>query len=1291
MNTAVFKKIKSSLLLTLVLSAPIYAGVTQTPLFLQKGVDPNVLFNMSIEWPMGGAAYNDQKDVDTGCTGRKDGIGVCYFKDQEYLGYFDPNKCYVYNRWEFEPSGATNSDHECSGEFSGNMMNWATMTAMDAFVWTMTGGYREIDTTSETVIERARKSSMFQRKKLTSTYNVNPSTVTPWSDGEIHITNTPFGVNFGISKDADDKGKYDVRIKVCDQTQGIESNCIPYDDGSGGTVYKPEGLVQRNSDRMRFGVTSYTKTDGNKINGGVLRSNMKYVGPTMPDGSGGTITNPQAETDLIGGLNIIDPNPDDSKESLVEKSGVMPYLNGFSNPGYKNNDPISELYYESIRYFKNLGPTSEYLTGDNGRFPIIDNTGNSTWEDPIQYSCQKNFIIGINDAYPWKDKKLPGTYFTSKTFNGVNIEEDYGEPSDADSDINVTELTNTVGDLEGLTGTSQCIGCTANNCDMQANNKIIPALGEVFGTCPGTQMQNSYYIAGLAYYANTQDIRKDLDGEQNITSFIIDTQEFKDIPNLGQTNMLWLSGKYGGFIDKNNNDIPDLDSEWDSDGDGEPDNYVFATKPANLINALNKAFVEITRRTSSAAAVATNSTRLDTNSKIYQARFDSADWSGEFFGFDLNDVDGSIGSLAWDASTLIPSATSRKIYSFDPTSVARPGGTGIEFEWANLNASQQTSLNFSGDGTADTVGLEKGEDRLDYIRGDSTNEGSNVGEFRVRYSLLGDVINSDPWFVGQFEDFGYNTLGGNEGALYDAFRAANRDTPQIDGRTTAVYFGSNDGMLHAVNAETGKELFTYVPNEIIRSLPILTSQLYGCSGNGCIPHQYFVDGSTKAADAYYDSDWHTVLVGSLGAGGKSIFALDVSTPSSFDESNILWEVSSTQAYDSVDLTEFQANLGYTLPQASIVRLNNDDWAAVVANGYESAGHKAVLYLIDIQTGKIIKTFDTGVGSAGTPNGLSTPTPIDEDGDKIADVVYAGDLLGNLWKFDLTDKDEKKWEVAYSNEPLYKACTNTNDPCTDIQPITGKPQVSVNSTGGVMVYFGTGKYFETNDQIIGASPQVQHFYAIRDNGAPVKGLDKLQEQTILAETTLNKFGIDVRVTTDCKTDYKGTETEDCDGNTITPVTKEGWFMKLVSPVNGAEGERVVVAPLLRAGRIVFVTMIPATDPCGWGGSSWLMELDAQSGSRLDTSPFDIDDDGKFTITDYLQIYDFDKDGDVDNDDGFVPTSGMRNKGMGIIKTPGVVICENGNECKYTSGTSGSLDMVLESSDNPTGRQSWLQIK
>jgi Tfp pilus tip-associated adhesin PilY1 len=606
------------------------------PPLIQTGVDANVMINLSIETPMQGAAYNDWDDG--GACGGRPGpesgkpIGNCYFADRSYIGYFDPAKCYVYDTSDqrFEPAAA-DSAHGCHGRWSGNMLNWATMTAIDEFRWALTGGHRSTDTAAETVLERAVLDSdrsnghaWFPVKKLGSSVNVDPDTVMPAQIGGTSVPDPVYLVSYGrqfkVCSVADCSPAGTViasdiyaRVKVCDEDAGLEDSCRPY-----GTHHKPEGLIQGYSNNLRFAVMSYLFDDSHDRHGGVLRANMKYVGPFRPTSVGGIEVNPRAEWSAQSGVFVANPNGADASASGVSNSGVINYIDQFGANGYKAYDPIGEIFYECINYYKDRGPTAEYSANLTDAmkdgFPVI-----TAWEDPITHRCQRNYIVGINDANPWEDKRLPGTAIADRSYGGYSMRSqsnDWGEPDNADSAIDVTRLTNVVGDLQGISGTSQCVGCVPGNCNMSADNKTISELGRAFGSCPYAPKENSYYIAGLAYYANTQDLRSDHTGRQTVTTFLIDTQEYSTDPLVGQMNMLWLAGKFGGFEEINRQDTnndgnpyePDQPAEWDADGDGEPDNYVLATNPERLVTGLSRAFSGIERRLSagSAAAVIAN-------------------------------------------------------------------------------------------------------------------------------------------------------------------------------------------------------------------------------------------------------------------------------------------------------------------------------------------------------------------------------------------------------------------------------------------------------------------------------------------------------------------------------------------------------------------------------------------------------------------------------------------------------------------------------------------------------------
>ncbi|MDD2760557.1 MAG: PilC/PilY family type IV pilus protein, partial [Methylomonas sp.] len=724
-----------------------------------------------------------------------------------------------------------------------------------------------------------------------------------------------------------------------------------------------------------------------------------------------------------------------------------------------------------------------------------------------------------------------------------------------------------------------------------------------------------YYIAGLAYYANTQNIRKDIGGTQTVNNFMVDNQEYSTSPLVGKMNMLWLAGKYGGFNDFNANGVPDDEdlknkkpSEWDADGDGEPDKYVLANKPEKLVKALNAAFEAIKEKMSAAAAIAANSTRLTSDTLIYQGKFNSADWSGRLEAYSIDSKSGALTSV-WEASKKLPEAKDRAIFTYNP--LAEAGKRGIEFYWDNLNKdadnpppsphSQQYYLN-TMKGEADG----KGQLRVDWLRGNHSNEqGKTGGIFRARTNLLGDIINSDPLYVG-VKDYGYASLPAADGGdKYSAFQKL------ISTRKSMIYVGANDGMLHGFDASSGagggSEVFAYIPNALFPELGNLTSPGYA--------HQYYVDGKLAAGDVYDGTAWTTVLVGTTGGGGRAVFALDVTDPDKFGAASALWE------FTNVD----DADLGFTLGRPEVVRTQDGHWVSIVANGYNSDNGHAVLFVLDARTGAVLQKIDTGVGTTTLKNGLSSPLAVDSNNDRGVDAVYAGDLYGNLWKFDLSG-EAGKWPVPTS--PFFVACSKTGTECAekDRQPITGKPNVgSVSEEGsdqngkGVMIYFGTGKYFETGDNIVGENPQVQTFYGLWDNGVAITDRTNLQEQTIIHEGSVTtvagkEIKESIRILTDHTICY-AEEGKDCKDAEV----KSGWALDLISP-NGAEGERMIGFPALSRGFVIFSTLIPEADPCSGGGRSYLMELDVRTGGRSPKPPFDVDNDGSVTGNDKVKLGD-----------------------------------------------------------------------
>ena len=724
-------------------------------------------------------------------------------------------------------------------------------------------------------------------------------------------------------------------------------------------------------------------------------------------------------------------------------------------------------------------------------------------------------------------------------------------------------------------------------------------------------------------------------------------------------------------------DLTDGSINWPQPGDDKEENiddmwhaavnsrgqFFSASEPEQFSDSLSAILNNITSRTSSAASVALNSGSVSSDTRIYQARFKSGDWSGQLLAYEI-DSDALIANLDWDASTLIPRPGQRIISTYD-------GSTGQRFRWGRLTATQQAQLG--------------SREVLSYIRGNAREEIRNGGSFRNRNTRLGDIINSTPTYVAKPNASYPNYWGPSQpenDVPYSSFVTANAN------RQPLIYVGANDGMMHAFNASTGVEEFAYIPNIIFDKLQSLSSTNYN--------HEYFVDGSPTIFDAFFsDDEWHTVLVSGLGAGGQGIFALDVTDPTAFDDqdgaaSKVLWEFSDADDRD----------MGLTFGQPSIIRLNNGEWAALFSGGYnnnddnnldgnnatDSITGNGVMYLVNIETGALIKKFDTLIGTAddptgnNRPNGLSTPTAVDVNNDRIVDLIYAGDLFGNVWSIDVSSSDKANWDFSYKSganpRPLYTACNGTTCNGSNVQPITTQIQVvSHPSEKGYLLLFGTGKYFEVGDN--SATGQVtQSFYSIWDkrlNSLTAFNRSNLLQQEIVAEVNSNND--DYRISSNYAIDWS---------------SKNGWYIDLYNTQGGNSnnyGERQVSNAIIRNGRVIFVTLVPSDDPCDDGGSGWLMEVNYASGSRLSYSPFDLNGDQSFTPGDFLNVGDIDGDGE----DDYVPVSGKKSK-VGIIARPSIASEAGGQrEFKYTSGADGNVEVTVE---NPgpgfVGRQSWRQL-
>lgn len=641
--------------------------------------------------------------------------------------------------------------------------------------------------------------------------------------------------------------------------------------------------------------------------------------------------------------------------------------------------------------------------------------------------------------------------------------------------------------------------------------------------------------------------------------------------------------------------------------------FFSAQDPVTFANGLGNALRNITARISSAAAVTANTSRLNTGAQIYQAKFNSADWSGQLLAFGL-ESNASLGELQWEASEMLPVHSARKIFTHN-------GTKELEFTTAyfsSLSNVQQTALNTNLSGVKDDLGLA----RIGWLRGDQSNEEANGGVFRSRRNgILGDIVNSDLLYVKAL-DFGYDSLPDeSEKNTYFAYVQSNNS------RTPVVYFGANDGMLHALNAATGEELFAYVPSAIYSDLSRLTSPDYN------VAHRYLVDGNAYAGDAYIGGAWKTILLGTLGGGGKSIFALDITDPTNFSKQNVLWEFS-------------DPDLGFVHGQAKIARLNDGSWAAIFGNGYNSTSDQAYLFIVDLKTGELIKKIPAGIQSQ---NGLSTPALVDNDSDRIIDIVYAGDLQGNIWKFDLSGGLVGNWNSAFEsadvNAPLFTARNSS----AQAQSITSPLEIGLHKQGGYMIYFGTGQFIANGDV---SDTKVQSLYGIWDKSTRIVETDRsvLQEQIINPPDNLPIANNERTVSND----------------SVDWEAKRGWYIDLPQ---SSSAERSVIQPMLSFGRVIFTTLIPSDDPCEAGGRNWLMLLNAETGGMLLSPQFDINDDGE-----------------VNDDDRVI--AGVGSDG---IRSDSVAISKDSLIHLVASTTTGAVEKVTIRNIAPPPRRSWKQIQ
>jgi len=1120
-----------------------------------------------------------------------------------------------------------------------------------------------------------------------------------------------------------------------DAPSDLESNggrCRAY-----GSNYKPVGLMQKyaaenttQNDAVRYAAFGYMQdpngsTANQNLDGGILRARMAYVGPYKASPGANVVTNPNPEWDAATGVFTINPDSTDASNTPavtfggstaaaqnqnkannpVIRSGIANYLNlfGFVPTGqytattrtaYKTYDSVGELYYMALRYFRNLGNlashtstaaaiTSGEATNDN--FPVIE-----SWDDPIQYSCSTNYVVGIGDIHTWNDTNLPSA--TAKSSYEVA-----GYAPTDDAAVAVSAATDYIAKLENLAGD------TGGNASRSSYYTAATGLGDnLIGSIASPSggwgaSQNSFYMAGLAFDAHVRDIRPDLTHKTQpitVSTFWLDVMENNDYH---QKNQFWMTAKYGGFDTTNTypqaggtyNPFPinpDANSQvnpnnsgtavgaagaantytsgtpsikypagsgaatstaqlpltaWntgsnvDDHGNYVPDQYYQASTPAKMAAGLNNAFKKITATipsgTAAALALSSNSVASSGNTN-YVINYDYK-YGGDVQAqqVTLSQTGGVISQTGvttlWDARSFLPpgtgtgylTATTRLI----ATSSAQGTANGIPFEVGNIPTAQKSTLASSSNAQINMV---------NYLRGDNCNEtasGTTLSTacktttgnttslgYRPRTTVLGDIINAQPVVVG-LPNALYGDAPLNPG--YSAFKSTLTNGSGGSARGTMLYIGANDGMMHAFDTATGIERFAYVPSALFTANKDIKGNAVGLASLSASPlqHHFMVDGQAAVVDIDFarsgissgtansnwgsatalPTDWRSVLIGGLGKGagssytsgncssnckvGGGYYAIDVTNPTastisstaSPSPSSGLSGISSESALAGKVLWEIDqsssdfAHMGYSYGLPLVVKTKKYGWTLVLTSGYDNDDGSGWIYLVNPKTGVLLEKISTGTGSAASPAGLAQVTAFIPDvTDYTADALYAADLLGNVWRVDLTQSSMAITLFAKLTAP-------DNTP----QAVTTFPYTGTDPTAGTRyVFVGTGKLLSDTDLVL---TQTQTFYAFQDGtstGFDTTSTFPIKRSDLVADNLSTGLGSSLA------TGVRGFYVD------LAPAQKDP-----SNTATQASAERITVQPQAFSGIVGFAANLQGQDVC-IKGSSRVFELNYDSG-------------------------------------------------------------------------------------------------
>lgn len=744
-------------------------------------------------------------------------------------------------------------------------------------------------------------------------------------------------------------------------------------------------------------------------------------------------------------------------------------------------------------------------------------SGANSSQDPVQYSCQQNFTFLATDGF-WNDSTVN---YTGKKYGGnTSLIRPFYTPNNVGetvlSDIAYYYYYN---DLRP-TGSKNKSGV-----DVSEDNVPQVSTNKIEGDYATWQHMTTFTL-GLG-----------LNGSLNYRSDY-KTAGSGDYYNIKQGLLNWPS------VTKD--DETTIDDLWRAAVNGHGQ-YFSSKNTKSIYTDISKALASISVSTGTGSAAATSNLEPVTGDNyVYVASYRTNYWDGDVSAYTLNLSDGTLSTEpVWSAKTLLNNkinsngkADTRNIYTFSSSNTNKLK----TFNWTNLTTTEKAYFNNSNLTqyplwSTSMQSTLTGEDLVNYVRGWTINQdqdrdvsfGSYSRAYRSRENILGDIINAQPTFVGA-PDKNYTDSG------YAAFKTANNS------RTKVLYIAGNDGMLHALNAETGDELWAYIPKHVLPNLYKLADAAYPNN------HLFYVDGAPTVSDVYdsVNKVWKTVLVGGFNKGAMGYYALDVTDPSN---PKALWNVDETTD-----------DFGYSYGKPIITKNSSGEWIVALTSGYNNTTGtntgKGNLFILDPLTGVIKKKITNNSGSSASPSGLAKINNWVEDINTNNTTLsfYGGDLNGDMWKFDLdNNKAIKMYSVGL--------------------PITVTPELGYYS-GKRILMFGTGKYLGQTDL---TNTDTNYIYAIKDD---------------MNDTTVSSINskLTLQTTTSLTTSTRGIS-----NNTVDWNSKYGWYMALSD-----SGERVSIDPTLQLGTLTIAANVPTAQACSPSGYTWLYQFNYRTGQPIQTS-------------------------------------------------------------------------------------------